>query len=247
MSRVLGIDVGGTGIKGCIVDTVKGVFVDERLKISTPQPSTPDAMLKAVKKIIKSFDWQGKPIGVGFPAVIKDGKTHTASNIDKTWLDYPIVAKWSTALQTEIKFVNDADAAGLAEMKFGKGKDAKGLVIMLTLGTGIGSSLFMNGELVPNTEFGHIIYNRKIAEKTLSNLARETRKITWKTYGKELNGYLQYLEFILNPDQIIIGGGISKKFELYSKYFALKTPITCAESMNDAGIIGAALATKLHF
>lgn len=246
MSRVLGIDVGGSGIKGCIVDTTKGVFVDERLKFTTPQPSTPEAMLKVVKKIIKSFDWEGKPIGVGFPAVIKDGKTTTASNIDKAWIEYPIVNKWTAALKADIKFINDADAAGLAEMKFGKGKDAKGLTILLTLGTGIGSALFMNGELIPNTEFGHIIYNRKIAEKSVSNSAREARKITWKTYGKELNGYLQYLEFILNPNQFIIGGGISKKFDLYSKYFTLKTPITFAESMNDAGIIGAALATKLH-
>lgn len=246
MSQVLGIDVGGSGIKGSIVDVEKGIFIEERIKISTPQPATPTAMAKVVNKIIKGFDWAGKPVGIGFPSVIKNGNALTAANIDASWIDYPIVSKWSASLKCPLNIINDADAAGLAEMKFGKGKDVKGVVILLTLGTGIGSSIFIDGKLMPNTEFGHIQYlHRKPAEKLLSNAARENRKLGWKVYGRELNGYLQYLEFLLNPDLIIIGGGISKKFENYSNQFNLKTPITNAATMNDAGIIGAALATTL--
>lgn len=246
MSQVLGIDVGGSGIKGSLVDIEKGIFLEEKIKITTPQPATPAEMVKVVSKIIKGFDWLGKPVGIGFPSVIKNGKVLTASNIDKSWIDYPILTKWATTLKCPLNIINDADAAGLAEMKFGKGKDVKGVVILLTLGTGIGSSIFIDGKLMPNTEFGHIQYlHRKPAEKLLSNQARETRKLGWKVYGRELNGYLQYLEFLLNPDLIIIGGGISKKFDNYSPQFTLKAPITNAAMMNDAGIIGAALGSKL--
>lgn len=246
MNQVLGIDVGGSGIKGAIVDIDEGVFIEERIKITTPQPATPTAMVKVVNKIIKGFDWAGKPVGIGFPSVIKHDRALTAANIDSSWVDYPIVSKWSASLKCPLNIINDADAAGLAEMRFGKGKDMKGVVILLTLGTGIGSSVFVDGKLVPNTEFGHIQYlHRKPAEKLLSNAARENRKLGWKVYGRELNGYLQYLEFLLNPDLIIIGGGISKKFENYSGQFQLKTPITNAAMMNDAGIIGAALSSVL--
>lgn len=240
MNKILGIDVGGTGIKGSLVDTHTGLFLEERLKINTPQPATPDAMVKTVKKIINGFEWSGKPLGIGFPATIKNGTVLTASNIDKSWLNYDVRKEWESQLNAKVYFINDADAAGLAEITFGNGKDLKGVVMFITLGTGIGSAIFQNGVLLPNTELGHLMYRSKIAEKVVSNAARELKKMTWKTYGKLLNGYLQRLEFLFNPDHIIIGGGISKKYELFKPYLNLTCNVTHASLLNDAGIIGAA-------
>jgi polyphosphate glucokinase len=240
MSLILGIDVGGTGIKGSIVDVSKGIITEEKMKIATPSPSTPDNMLKTVKKIIKAYEWEGKTVGIGFPATLKNGVVINASNIDKSWIDYPIKANWEKSLKTKINVVNDADAAGIAEMSYGKGKDLDGVVLFLTLGTGIGSALFQKKHLIPNTEFGHVIFNRKIAEKVVANSIRESKHMTWKTYGKLLNTYLERMVFLVNPDNILIGGGISKKFELYKPYLTLNTEVSNAELYNDAGIIGAA-------
>lgn len=237
---MLGIDIGGTGIKGALVDVEKGEFAEERIKINTPQPATPEAMLKTVKKIIKGFDWEGKPIGIGFPAIIKNGTVLSASNIDKTWMNYDAKANWEQALKAALYFINDADAAGLAEIKFGSGPKLEGVVLFLTLGTGIGSSLFQKGHLIPNTELGHLIYKSKVAEKVVSNSAREGKKMTWKAYGKILNGYLQRVSFLINPDHIILGGGISKKFETFKPFLDVPCNITNATLLNDAGIIGAA-------
>lgn len=238
---VLGIDIGGTGIKGNIVDVTTGEFVQQRIKIGTPKPATPDAILSTVRKMIKSFDWDGKPIGIGFPAIVKDGVVLSASNIDESWINYPINENWSKALSGKVFVMNDADAAGAAEANFGKGKGEKGLVITLTLGTGIGSGFYYNGVLLPNTELGHIIYKKNIAEKVVSNSVRETKKMNWKTYGKLLNGYLEHVNFVFSPNLIILGGGISKNFASYKDYITLGDKVTNAQLLNDAGIIGAAV------
>ena len=244
MDKRLGIDVGATGIKGAIVNMETGELITDRVKIETPKPATPHAILKTVKELIKIFDWEKKPLGIGFPAIIKNGTVLSASNIDKAWLDFPIVEKWSEALDTTVTVINDADSAGLAEVAFGKAKDLKGFIIFLTLGTGIGSGTFLDGRLIPNSEFGRLYYKNSVAEKYASNSAREREKMSWKEYGKALNEYLTYLEFVLNPSMIILGGGISKKFDKFSNRFTLSTPVTNASLLNNAGIIGAAMASK---
>jgi polyphosphate glucokinase len=239
---VLGIDIGGTGIKGALIDVETGELVSEKIKVATPSPSTPDKLLSAVTKLIASFDWSGKPIGIGFPSTIKNGVVMNASNIDESWINYPLEAEWTAALQCQIHLLNDADAAGMAEMQFGIGKDLKGTIIFMTLGTGIGSAIFVNGNLIANTELGHVLVNKKIGEKMASNSARELKGMTWKAYGKALNQYLQRVEFLLNPDYFIIGGGISKKFEMYKPLLTISAQIFPAKLQNDAGIIGSAVS-----
>ena len=242
MKEILGIDVGATGIKGAIVDMNKGELITERIKYPTPKPATPQAMTEVMKKIVADFNWKGKPIGVGFPSIIKEGVALSASNIDDTWLDFPIVGFLNKKLKSPVKVINDADAAGLAEKEFGCGKDKKGLVILLTLGTGIGSAIFYNGVLLPNTELGHLKWHDSIAEKYASNNARETKELSFKAWGKELNKLLNHIEFILSPDHIILGGGISKKFEKYGEYLKTNASIEPAKMLNNAGIVGAAMA-----
>ena len=199
-------------------------------------------MLSAVTKLIASFDWSGKPIGIGFPSTIKNGVVMNASNIDDTWINYPLQEEWVKVFNCPIHIMNDADAAGIAEMKFGKGKELNGTVIFMTLGTGIGSAIFVKGNLIANTELGHVMVNKKVGEKMASNSAREFKGMTWKAYGKALNNYLQRVEFLLNPDFFIIGGGISKKFEMYQPLLNISAPIFPATLQNDAGIIGAAVS-----
>jgi len=241
-NQVLGIDIGGTGIKGAIVDIESGEFLSEKIKVATPSPSTPEKVFSAVTKLIASFSWEGKPIGIGFPATIKHGVVMNASNIDLTWVNYPIESIWSNQLKCPIHVLNDADAAGMAEMKFGSGKELTGTTIFLTLGTGIGSAIFVNGHLIANTELGHVIVNKKVGEKIASNATREAKEMTWKAYGKVLNNYLKRIEFLLNPDQIIIGGGISKKFEQFKPQLSIQAVLSAAKLQNDAGIVGAAVS-----
>ncbi len=245
MKKILGIDVGATGIKGAIVDIDKGELITERIKYPTPKPATPQAMTDVMKQLIVDFNWKGKPIGMGFPAIIKEGVTLSASNIDDTWLDFPIVGFLSKKLKCPINVINDADAAGLAEKRFGGGSKKNGLVILLTLGTGIGSALFYNGILLPNTELGHLKWEDSIAEKYASNSARESKELNYRTWGKELNRVLNHIEFILAPDHFIIGGGISKKFHKYAEYLKTDATIEPAGMLNNAGIVGAALAYTL--
>lgn len=242
--KILGIDVGATGIKGAIVDTETGLLLTERIKIKTPKPATPAAILNTIKKLRTKLNYTGKTIGIGFPSVVKDGVVLSASNIDKSWINYAITEKYSEGLDSAVYVINDADAAGLAEMKFGKGKDQKGFVLFLTLGTGIGSALFIDGVLLPNTELGHLKYKLSIAEKYASNSARELKGLSWKAWATELNAYLKSLEFLLSPQVIIIGGGISKNFDLYQNYLTLSTPILAAGLQNAAGVIGAAMAAQ---
>lgn len=241
-TQVLGIDIGGTGIKGALVNVRTGELISEKIKVATPSPSTPDMMLSAIKKLIASFGWVGKPIGLGFPSTIKNGVAVNASNIDNSWINYPLEANWKAALNCPIHVLNDADAAGMAEMQFGIGKDLSGTIIFLTLGTGIGSAIFVNGNLISNTELGHVLVNKKVGEKMASNSARELKGLTWKAYGKALNQYLHRVEFLLNPDYFIIGGGISKKFEMYKPLLTISAQVFPAKLQNDAGIIGSAVS-----
>ena len=246
MKEILGIDVGATGMKGAIVDIEKGELITERIKYPTPKPATPQAMTEVLKQLIADFNWKGKPIGMGFPAIVKEGIALSASNIDDTWLNFPIVSFLNKKLKCPIKVINDADAAGLAEKRFGGGNEKSGMVILLTLGTGIGSAIFYNGVLLPNTELGHLKWEDSIAEKHASNSARELKDLNYKTWGKELKRVLNHIEFILAPDHFIIGGGISKKFHKYSEFLETDATIEPAKMLNNAGIVGAALAWALE-
>jgi polyphosphate glucokinase len=242
--EVLGIDIGGTGIKGNIVNLETGTIIRDKHKIKTPSPATPAAISNCLQEMVDHFDWKGKKVGIGFPAVIKNGVALTASNIDKQFIDFPIDQKFSEALGCDVRVVNDADAAGIAEMTYGRGKGVKGLVIFITLGTGIGSALFLDGRLIGNTEFGHLHYKKSIFENYASNSARENKKMSWHKWGDELNVYLNHLHLLLSPDLILIGGGVSKHFELYKQFLSVKTEIMPASMLNDAGIVGAAMAAK---
>lgn len=242
MKHILGIDIGGTGTKGAVVDVTKGTLVTDRIKYETPHPGTPQNILNTLKKIIKDLNWEGKPIGIGVPTIIKNGIAYTANNIDKQWIGYPMHEEFSKQLKVPISILNDADAAGLAEVHFGKLKDVKGTSMLITLGTGIGSALFLDGQLLPNVEVGSMRYRDGIAENYASNSARTKKDLSWKEWGKELNNVLQYIDQIINPNMIVLGGGVSKKFAKYESYLTLKTPIETATHLNTAGVIGAALA-----
>jgi len=242
VSKVLGIDVGGTGIKGAIVDTISGKLLTERLKYKTPQPATTKQVIDTMKNLIRDFEWEGNPIGVGFPAIIKNGVALSASNIDDSWLNFPIQDELEKKFGSTVKVLNDADAAGLAEMRFGLGKGLEGTVLLLTIGTGIGSALFNNSNLIPNTELGHLKWKDNILEYYAANSARAREDLSWKVWGKELNKVLNHIHYVLSPDYIYLGGGVSKKFENYSKYIDVPIPISPASLLNNAGIIGAACA-----
>ncbi|MCY3778879.1 MAG: ROK family protein [Chloroflexi bacterium] len=239
--EVLGIDIGGSGIKGAIVNISQGDFVTDRLRIETPQPAKPEAVAEVVAKISKHFGWR-KAIGCTFPAVVQHGVTLTAANVDKRWIGTDAKALLEGHTGNPVIVLNDADAAGIAEMKFGAGRDRRGLVVILTLGTGVGSSLFMDGRLVPNTEFGHLIIRGKDAELRTSDRGRQEKGYSWKAWGKRLSEHLRYMEALMTPDLFIIGGGVSKKFEKFFSHIHCDTEIVPAQLRNRAGIVGAAIA-----
>ncbi|PID89518.1 MAG: polyphosphate glucokinase [Bacteroidia bacterium] len=241
--EVLGIDIGGSGIKGAIVDTKKGKLIAERHRIPTPELSTPENVAEVVRKIVKHFNWKG-PIGCGFPAVIQGGVAKTASNVDKKWIGTNVNTLFSVATSCPVKVINDADAAGYAEMEYGAGKNAEGVVLLVTIGTGIGTALFANKTLVPNTELGHIEMNGKEAERQASDAVRKKLKLKWKNWAVIFDEYLLTIEKLLWPDLIIIGGGASKKKDKFFKYLSCKAKITEAQLLNNAGIIGAAVAAS---
>jgi polyphosphate glucokinase len=241
--EVLGIDIGGSGIKGAPVDIEKGILLAERHRIPTPKPATPDAVAETVKQIVDHFNWKGE-IGCGFPAVIRHGIIRTASNIDKSWIGVRAGELFTKITGCPTLLVNDADAAGMAEMSFGSAKNHNGTVIMVTVGTGIGTAIFTRGQLLPNTEFGHIILKGSVAETIASDAARKRDDLNWKDWGLVFNKYLARMEFFCSPDLFIIGGGASKKFEKYIKYLNVEADIVAADLKNEAGIIGAALCTK---
>lgn len=242
--ELLGIDIGGSGIKGAIVDTEKGEFIGDRYRISTPQPAKPKPVAEVVAEIVQHFDYAG-PIGVTFPSVIQNGVALTAANVDDEFIGTNI----SELIQNETGLptitLNDADAAGIAEVRFGAGKNHQGSVLVITLGTGIGSAMFRRGILYPNTELGHIFLKKGLeAEDYAASRIREEQCLSWKKWGKRVNKFLQHIDFIFSPDLIIIGGGVSKKYEKYFPYIDIKAEFVPAELRNDAGIIGAALAAE---
>jgi polyphosphate glucokinase len=243
--QVLGIDIGGSGIKGAPVDTAQGKLLAERVKLETPHPAVPDTVAKTVAQVAEAFSWTG-PAGITFPGVVVDGVTHTAANLDPAWvgLDTRDLFNRATGLSTAL--VNDADAAGLAEMSFGAGTGHKGTVLMLTFGTGIGSALFRAGILVPNTEFGHIEIRGKDAEHRASERAKEEHDLSWEKWAERVDEYLQHMEGLTAPDLIIIGGGISRKADKFLHLLtALRATVVPASLHNDAGIVGAGLAAGL--
>lgn len=245
MQQVLGIDVGATGIKGNIVDLESGEFLSERKKLPTPYPSTPEQVIQTIQALVNHFDWKGKPVGIGFPSMIRDGMTYSACNIHHSWVKFPVVTFFENALKAQVGILNDADAAGLAEMQYGRGKSCTGMTLFLTLGTGIGSALFREKTLFPNIELGHLKWKDRVIEKYMSNKVREINYQSWESWGSELARGLDYLCFISNPNQIIIGGGISKKFHHFEEYLQdLPCPVYPASLQNDAGILGAALTVQ---
>ena len=239
--NVFGIDVGGSGIKGAAVDLETGEFVSDRVRIETPKPATPDAILETCLKVVRTSEWEG-PVGCGFPAVIKDGVIQTAANIDKSAIGFNLGGGLEEELGTPVRIVNDGDAAGLAEIRWGAGRDIEGVVLMLTLGTGIGTSLFVDGRLIPNTELGHIEIDGEDAEWRASDGARKREDLDWKEYAERLQKYLTTIEALLWPDLIVLGGGISKKSEKFLPHIETRAEVKPAQMLNQAGISGAALA-----
>ncbi|RBY97873.1 ROK family protein [Blastococcus sp. TF02-8] len=236
-----GVDIGGSGIKGCLVDLDEGRLIGERVRIETPQPSLPESVYGVVASIVDSFGWAGH-VGVTFPGVMKAGVAHTAANVDKSWIGTDVDAGLEQRIPGSVQTLNDADAAGLAEMRYGAGRDRGGVVLMLTFGTGIGSALFVDGRLVPNTEFGHIQVDGEDGERRASAAAREREELSYPDWAARVDRYLDVLEAGLWPDLIIVGGGVSKKAQKWVPLLTTRTPVVPAELQNDAGIVGAALA-----
>lgn len=239
--NILGIDVGGSGIKGAPVDCVAGRLLVERHKVLTPQPATPAAVAAVLAEVAGHFEGFSR-IGVAVPAVVKQGVTHTAANIDPAWIGCDVAGLLRSALGLPVAVLNDADAAGLAEMRFGAGRGQRGTVVLLTLGTGIGTAVFVDGVLVPNTEFGHMDIRGKEAEHRAAGQVRSAEGLSWRRWSGRLSEVLQALEALLWPDLFIIGGGVSRKHESFIPLLECRTPIAPAALGNDAGIVGAALA-----
>ncbi|GAA2602290.1 ROK family protein [Winogradskya consettensis] len=236
---ILGIDIGGSGVKGAPVDTAKGELLAERYRVPTPQPSDVTSVVEAVAEVAARFDGYDR-VGVTFPGVVVDGVTRTAANVDKSWLDAPAARLFTERLGKPVSVLNDADAAGVAEVAFGD-HDQQGLVMMLTFGTGIGSALFLDGTLIPNTEFGHLEIDGKDAEARASDRAREQDDLSWEKWSGRVQDYLRHVEMLLSPRLFIVGGGVSKKADKWLPLIEIRTPIVPATLLNNAGIIGAAV------
>ena len=245
LRKILGIDIGGSGVKGAIVDTKKGKLITERYRIPTPQPATPEAVAKVIKKITKHFDWKG-PVGAGFPGVIQQGFARTAANVDNSWIDTDLNKLFSKATGCKVHVVNDADAAGMAEVKFGAGKGKLGTLLLVTVGTGLGTVIFSNGVMVPNLEMGHIILHGADAELYATDAARKRLGLDWDTWAGRFNEYLLRMEELTWPDLIIIGGGASKKGDLFFHHLTTKAKVVPATLKNEAGIVGAAMVSKYY-
>lgn len=241
--EILGIDVGGSGIKGAVVDPSKGKLITDRYRIPTPKPATPVAIIEIIEAIITHFNWQG-PVGCGFPAAVKHEIVKTASNIDNSWIGVNASDRIEKKTGCPTHLVNDVDAAGYAEAEFGAGKNRKGTIFMAAFGTGIGTALFHNQQLVPNTELGHLPMHGMAAEDYAANSIRKKNAMSWEDWGGRVNEYLQLVEALFWPDIVIIGGGVSKSFSEFKPYLHLDTEVVPAKSRNHAGIIGAALAAS---
>lgn len=240
MHTILGIDVGASGVKGAMVDLRHGKLQGERFRVPTPQPATPTALAGAFAEVVAFFDYRGV-VGCGFPAIVKNGVAHSAANIDKDWIGTSVEEVFGKACGTRVFATNDADAAGVAEMRYGAGKGEQGLVFLITIGTGLGTALFYKGMLVPNTELGHLIWkDNKPAEVFCSSGARERLKISRTEWAKRFNHYLLHLERLFSPDLFILGGGESKYFDTYRALLTPQARVVPAQLLNNAGIIGAA-------
>ena len=240
--QALGVDVGGSGVKGAIVDLATGKLVGERFRLETPQPATPEAVTATVAEVVRHFEFSG-PLGVTYPGVVVDGVVHTAANVDRAWIGANAAEQYSRALDGRpVTVLNDADAAGLAEQRYGAGRDHKGVVILLTFGTGIGSAVIHNGMLLPNTEFGHIEVDGKEAEHRAASSVKERKGWKFRRWTKEVSKVLVAVENAMWPDLFIAGGGISRKSEKWIPLLTNRTPVVAAELLNTAGIVGAALA-----
>jgi polyphosphate glucokinase len=241
--HALGIDIGGSGIKAAPVDVATGKLLADRRKIATPRPALPDAIADVVKQLTKSFKWSG-PVGITFPGVVIDGVIRTAANLDPAWIGLDAGALFGKAAGNPVWVLNDADAAGVAEMTFGAGVGNEGTVLMLTFGTGIGSALFTRGVLVPNTEFGHVEIHGQDAESRASEHAKELHDLSWGKWAGRVDEYLQHVEAMLSPHLIIVGGGVSKQSEKWvPRLTGINARIVPAALLNEAGIVGAAMAT----
>ncbi|MGZ6274260.1 MAG: polyphosphate--glucose phosphotransferase [Candidatus Limnocylindrales bacterium] len=243
--RALGIDVGGTGIKAAVVDVASGRLVTDRIREQTPRPATPDAVLDVVVDVVRRLEATGEltagmPGGAGFPSVIKAGHAMSATHLDHLWIGAPVQQMLEQRLGRPMLVLNDADAAGVAEIAYGSGQGQPGVVLMLDLGTGIGTALFVNGQLVPNMQLGHVEFQGRDAETRLSRAARTRRKIGWKKWGGEFNELLAQYEEYVWPDLIILGGGLAKRFAKYKRFLKTSAPLVVAAMGNTAGIIGAA-------
>lgn len=242
---ILGIDVGASGMKGGLVDVEKGEMISERFRLDTPRPSTPEAMAITFREIVSYFNYEG-PIGVGFPAIIRDGVALSAANIDPSWIGCNVQELFSKMVDCPVYVVNDADAAGVAVMHYGIGRGEMGVVIFITIGSGLGSALFIDGKLVPNTEFGHLYLKnkKKIAEYYASSGARKREILTWEVWGRRFNKFLSHINLIFSPQLIILGGGDSKSFAAFGNQLNVGTRVIPAGLQNLAGIIGAAVYAK---
>jgi polyphosphate glucokinase len=245
---ILGIDIGGSGIKGAPVEIKKGVLTAERHRIPTPIPSKPDAVGDTVREIVEYFRWKG-PIGCTFPSVVKKGVVHTAANVHKSWIGVNGARLLESKTGCPVLLMNDADAAGMAEMGYGAGRKRKGVVFLLTFGTGIGSAVFVDGVLMPNTELGHMKLmcgprGGVEAEEYASDRIRKGEKLGWSDWAARVNDFLAVLEFLFSPDLFVLGGGVSKKYQRYLTLLNTRADVVPAQLLNDAGIVGAALAAK---
>lgn len=246
-TRGFGVDIGGSGIKGCVVDLDAGHLAGERMRIDTPDPSTPDLVADVVKEIVDGFGWTG-PVGVTLPSVVKHGTALTAANIDKSWIGTDATTAFGKRLgrkPDEVVVLNDADAAGVAEIRYGWPGDQAGVVVLLTFGTGIGSALFLDGKLVPNTEFGHLEVDGQDAETRAAASVKDELGLSYEEWAHRVSRYIRVLEDLIWPDLIIAGGGVSKKADRWLPLLDVRTRVVAAELRNDAGIVGAAVAATL--
>ncbi len=242
--EALGIDIGGTGIKAARVDTRTGKLITERVRFPTPEPSTPSRVAKVVQEAVRHFGYEGGPVGCGFPGVVRGGVILSAANVSRKWIGVQGDALFKEATGLEFFLGNDADFAGVAEMRFGAGRGRKGLVIMLTFGTGIGTAFFMDGKLIPNVELGHLEIRGREAEKWASERMRIEERLSFKRWAQRVNLYLGRMHSYFWPELFILGGGASKKFEKFKKHLDVPCDLLPAELRNRAGVIGAALAAS---
>ncbi|HLE13976.1 MAG TPA: ROK family protein [Anaerolineales bacterium] len=243
MMLILGVDFGGSGIKGAPVDSETGALLAPRYRVPTPDTAKPRPVAEAVAQIARNFTWEG-PIGCGYPGVVRQGVTLTAANISKRWVGLDAEMLLGEATGCPVHLINDADAAGLAEMTFGAGRGREGVVLVVTIGTGLGTALFTNGQLVPNCEFGHLKIDGEDAEAHATDAARQREDLTWKKWASHFDRFLRSLEELVWPDLIILGGGVSKHHEEFIPRLTVQAEVVPAQLLNEAGIVGAALSAR---